>query len=161
MVQRDHRVDAGTEQLVDSVVSPKGKYAALSTKKRVEIADARGVAPGSRSSDWAGGRSGATGMTVTGTTRLEWRLRVVSLASGKVVRDEPDAPGLGIRAISDAGLLVQSGARGIVVTDVPGKKQHELDARAIDLGYRGFFRNDKELVYVAGTTVGVLDVTND
>jgi len=124
----------GTEQLVESVISPKGKWAALSTKKKVET---------------------------SGETRhIEWRLRVVSLTTGKVVRDEPEAPGLGVRAISDAGFLVQSGALGLVVTDVPAKKSRSID-RAIDLGYRGFFRNDTDLVYVNGATVAVMNVSAD
>ncbi len=118
----------GGEQLVDSVISPRGKWAALSTKKRGEDA------------------------------AVSWRLRVVSLTNGKTVHDEAETPGLNVRAISDAGLLVRSGAQGIVVNDVPKKKAHEID-RPIDLGYRGFFRNDGDLVYVNGATVEVLDVT--
>jgi hypothetical protein len=121
----------GNEQLVESVISPKGKWAALSTKKRVENMEER---------------------------RIEWRLRVVSLSNGKVLRDEPDQPGLGVRAISDSGLLVQSGARGILVTDIAAKTTRTID-RPIDLGYRGFFRNDTDLVYVQGATVDVLDVS--
>jgi hypothetical protein len=142
----------GNEQLVDSVVSPKGKWAALSTKKRMAV-----TPPSAQSEGYAGGAKPWIGSG----TRLEWRLRVVSLATGKVVRDEPDVPGLSVRAISDSGLLVQSGALGIVVTDVPGKKQRPLADQAIDLGYRGFFRNDKELVYVAGASVGVVDVSKN
>lgn len=92
--------------------------------------------------------------------KLEWRLRVVSTSTGKVVQDEPEPPGLGIRAISDSGLLVQSGALGIIVTDVATKKQREIE-RPIDLGYRGFFRNESALVYVSGGTVRVLDISND
>jgi len=121
----------GSEQLVESVISARGKWAALSTKKKTDV---------------------------DGERKIQWRLRVVSTATGKVVRDEPEPSGLALRAISDAGLLVQSGALGIVVTDVPGKKQREID-RPIDLGYRGFFRNDTDLVYVSGKGVGVLDVT--
>lgn len=126
----------GGEQLVDSVISPKGKWAALSTKKRVD-------------------------------DEVRWRLRVVALpdpregrTTGKVVRDEPEAPGLGIRAISDSGLLVQSGPLGIVVTDVPTNRWREVE-RSIDLGYRGFFRSDKELVFANGGTVAVVDVSKD
>jgi hypothetical protein len=122
-------LDSG-EQLAELVVSPKAKWAALSTKRRGE------------------GRG------------LEWRLRVVSLPSGKVARDEPDVPGLAIRAISDSGLLVQSGALGAVIHDVPAKKWRELD-HPIDLGHRGLFRNDRELVYVSGGSVAVLDVSKD
>lgn len=121
----------GNEQLVESVISPRGKWAALSTKKKTDVG---------------------------GDRKLEWRLRVVSTTTGKVMRDEPEPSGLAVRAISDSGLLVQSGALGIVVTDVPGKKQRELD-RPIDLGYRGFFRNDTDLVYVTGKAVSVVDVT--
>ncbi|MBX3258322.1 MAG: hypothetical protein KF782_01275 [Labilithrix sp.] len=124
----------GAEQLVESVISPKGKWAALSTKKSAGLTE--------------------------GERRVEWRLRVVSLTTGKVVRDEPEPPGVAVRAISDAGLLVQSGARGVVVTDVPAKTSRELD-RPIDLGYRGFFRNDADLVYVRGGAVAVLDVSKD
>jgi hypothetical protein len=131
----------GAEQLVDSVISPKGKWAALSTKKRVEAATDHESSIHERGS-------------------IEWRLRVVSLTNGKVVRDEPEPTGLGIRAISDSGLLVQSGVRGTVVTDVPAKKWRSLD-RELDLGYRGFFRNEKELVFVVGATVDVVDVSAD
>jgi len=127
----------GAEQLVESVISPKGKWAALSTKKRVD--------------------SGASA-TDGDARRVQWRLRVVSLTNGKVMRDEPEPPGLAIRAISDSGLLVQSGSHGIIVTDVPAKQSREID-RPIDLGYRGFFRNDTDLVYVSGRAVGVLDVS--
>ena len=123
----------GNEQLVESVISPKGKWAALSTKRKTEA---------------------------DGERRVDWRLRVVSTTTGKVARDEPEPPGLAVRAISDSGLLVQSGSLGIVVTDVPGKKQRAID-RPIDLGYRGFFRNDTDLVYVTGKAVGVLDVTTN
>lgn len=122
----------GNEHLVESVISPKGKWAAISTKRSH-------TEPG-------------------GEARLEWRLRVVSLTNGKVVRDEPESAGLNLRAISDAGLLVESGAGGIVVTDVPAKKTRTID-HAIDLGYRGFFRNETDLVYVNGASVSVLDVT--
>ena len=121
----------GSEQLVESVISPRGKWAALSTKKKTEV---------------------------DGERKVQWRLRVVSTATGKVLRDEPEPAGLAVRAISDSGLLVQSGALGIVVTDVPGKKRRDL-AGSLDLGYRGFFRNDTDLVYVSGKGVGVLDVT--
>jgi len=135
----------GNEQLVESVISPKGKWAALSTKKR--------------SSEHQHGQ------------RLSWRLRVVSLTTGKVMRDEPDVPGLSIRAISDAGLLVQSGSLGVVVHDIAQKKWRSLTPppstttaeknETLDLGHRGFFRNDKDLVYVTGETVAVLDVSKE
>ncbi|MBX3199826.1 MAG: hypothetical protein KF894_16945 [Labilithrix sp.] len=123
----------GAEQLVESVISPKGKWAALSTKKNAGT---------------------------DGERRMEWRLRVVSLTSGKVVRDEAEPAGIAVRAISDAGLLVQSGARSVVITDVPAKTSRELD-RPVDLGYRGFFRNDADLVYVREGAVAVLDVSKD
>lgn len=126
----------GGEQLVESVISPRAKWAAISTKRHSEAKDA------------------------TALPRVEWRLRVVSLTTGKTVRDEPDVPGLGIRAISDSGQLVLSGTLGTVVHDVPAKRWRSID-RPLDLGYRGLFRNDKELVYVRGSTVAVLDVTKD
>lgn len=125
----------GTEQLVESVVSPKGKWAALSTKKKTEA-------------------------SATAPRHVEWRLRVVNLTTGKVMQDETETPGLGIRAIGDTGILVQSGALGAVVTDVPAKKSRTIE-RPIDLGYRGYFRSDKELVFVTGATVDVVDVTTD
>lgn len=127
----------GAEQLVESVISPKGKWAALSTKRRVDS---------------------GTSSTDGDARRVQWRLRVVSLTTGKVMRDEPEPPGLAVRAISDAGLLVQSGSHGIIVTDVPAKQSREID-RPVDLGYRGFFRNDTDLVYVSGRAVSVLDVS--
>jgi hypothetical protein len=120
----------GSEQVVEQVISPKGKWAAVSTKRRAE------------------GRG------------LEWRLRVISLASGKTALDEADVPGLGIRAVSDAGLLVQSGVLGAVARDVPAKTSHELDLPSGDTGHHGFFRNDTELVYLDGGNVRVLDVSH-
>jgi hypothetical protein len=116
----------GSEQLGVSVISPKGKWAALSTKKHASDG------------------------------KVDWRLRVMSLGSGKVVYDEPEPPGLTVRAISDAGLMVQSGIVGTVVTDVPTKRWRELDP-AIELS-RGFFRNDNEFVYANDGTVAVIDV---
>lgn len=121
----------GTEPLVESIISPKGKYAALSTK-RIERSD------GER-------------------REVSWRVRVLSLATGKVVRDEPEPAGLTVRAISDAGLLVQSGALGAIVTDVVGKRSRAIDP-PIDLGHRGFFRSDTELVYLADDRVRLLDL---
>src|SRR5262249_4941391 len=112
------------EDLVDSALSPTGKYVAVTTQNRV------------------------------GSDRA-WGLRVVALPAGKVVLDEPDQPGLVVRAISDTGLLVRSGAAGFVVQDVPAKKKRTLDID-IDIGQRGFFRSGSELVYVAGREVAVL-----
>ncbi|MBX3230524.1 MAG: PD40 domain-containing protein [Labilithrix sp.] len=114
-------------RVVESVVSPKGKWAAVSTKKRGDA---------------------------------HWRVRVVSLATGKVMRDEADAAGHALRAISDAGLLVESGARDAIVVDVTTSKVRALPP-ALDLGHRGFFKNDTELVYATNGTVAVLDVTKD
>jgi hypothetical protein len=128
----------GPEQLVEFAVSPKGKWAALSTKKRIV-------------------RAGFGAAIETEGRALEWRLRVLSLQTGKVAHDEPDMPGLGIRAISDSGLLVQSGVLGVVVRDIPAKTFRALDP-TIDLGHRGVFRNDSELVYAKGGSVAVLDV---
>jgi hypothetical protein len=142
LVKRLACLDGG-EQLVDSVVSPKGKWAALSTKKKTDT-----------------NNNGAGAGTPNLYGHLEWRLRVVNLATGKVMRDEPDAPGLGIRAISDSGLLVQSGSLGIIVTDVPAKRWRSID-KPIDLGYRGLFRNDKQLVYVDEASVAVIDVSKE
>jgi hypothetical protein len=130
--------------VVDSVKLTKLQ----ATKKKVERTDAaRGIAA----------------IGIGETRRLEWRLRVVSLTTGKVVKDEPDMPGLAIRAISDSGLLVQSGVLGTDVHDVGAKPPAAPRAidRAIDLGYRGIFRNDKELVYVNEGAVAVVAVTKD
>ncbi len=112
----------GAEPLVDSILSPKGKFAAMTTQR-----DRR------------------------------WHLRVVSLATGKVVLDEPAEIGLVIRAISDDGLLVQSGPRGVVVDDVRAKSRERREVD-VDLGHRAFFRNASELVYVKGASVAVLDL---
>ncbi len=141
----------GNEELVDSVVSPKGKWAALSTKKRVADDSTNANDPG---------KPQVGGLGAKQATHLEWRLRVVSLLNGKVLRDEPEPPGLGLRAISDTGLLVQSGSLGIVVTNVPMKKWRTID-KPIDLGHRGFFRSEKELVYVSDGSVSVIDVTKE
>lgn len=115
----------GGEPLVDSVLSPHGRWAAIATQ----------------------GKGG-------------FRLRVVSLGNGKTLLDEPLERGLGIRAVSDAGLLVLSGAPGMVVVDVPGKKRRTLEGEP-DIGHRGFFRtakNKDELVYVKDGSVAVLEL---
>ena len=92
-----------------------------------------------------------------------FRLRVVATATGKIAFDEPATPGLVPRAISDSGLLVQSGTTGILVNDIPGQTRRALSitGEAADLGHRGFFRNSSELVVVRGATVGLLDLTKD
>ncbi|MBX3187783.1 MAG: hypothetical protein KF819_12240 [Labilithrix sp.] len=120
----------GGEHLVESVLSPKGKWAALTTQMK--------DAP----------------------VPVAWRQRVVSLATGKVVFDQPSEPGMLIRAISDAGLLVQSGLGGVVVDDVPAKTRRALGDE-IEIGYRGFFRGPSELVVLRGSTVGVVDLARD
>lgn len=128
----------GAEQLVESVVSPRGKWAAISTKRHTDDAQ----------------------------RRVLWRLRVVNLATGKVVKDEPETAGLGIRAISDAGVLVQSELLSThpiattIVTDVPAMKWRTLE-KSVDLGHRGFFRSDRDLVYVSEGTVASIDVMKD
>jgi hypothetical protein len=116
----------GGEPVVDSVLSPRGKWAAITTQR---------------------------------TSDQKWHLRVLALPSGKVVLDEPAESGFVIRAISDEGLLVQSGPRGMLVDDVQKhtRRRHDAD---LDLGHRGFFRNGSELVYVKGASVAVLDVGN-
>lgn len=126
----------GGEQFVESALSPAGKWAAVTTQ----------------STQRDGG--------------LAWRLRVVSVATAKVVLDEPAVPGMIVRAISDAGLLVQSGARGIVLDDVPGQTRRTfggttVDGTSIELGHRGFFRGPNELVVVRGSSVGVVDLTKN
>ncbi len=115
----------GSEPLAESVLSPHGKWAVLTTRA-------------------------AKGNTT-------WRVRVVSLADGKVVRDEPAEPGMIVRAVSDAGLVVSSGVLGTVVDDVAHEQRRALDAD-LDLGHRGFFRNATELVVVRGGFVRIVDV---
>jgi hypothetical protein len=119
----------GGEQLVDSALSPNGRWAAITTQKKASDAPAG----------------------------LAWRLRVVSLRTGKVALDQPAEPGLIVRAISDSGLLVQSGARGVVLDDVDAKTRRTL-ARPVELGHRGFFRGPTELVVVRGGSVAVVDL---
>ena len=91
---------------------------------------------------------------------LAWRLRIVSVATSKIVLDEPAAAGMIVRAISDAGLLVQSGARGIVVDDVPRETRRTF-GEGVELGHRGFFRGPHELVVVRGAAVQVVDLTKN
>lgn len=135
----------GGELLVDTVFSPKGKFVAITTQRRLDGAG-------------AGAASGANvARAKDGLRQLAWRLRVVSIATGKVVLDESQEAGLGIRAVSDAGLLVQSGPRGVVLTDVPKKKRRALE-QPFDIGYRGYFRGASELVFVQGRDVGVVDL---
>jgi hypothetical protein len=117
---------AGGEPVVDFVLSPHGKWAAITTQRKED---------------------------------QRWHLRVLALPTGKVVLDEPAETGFVIRAISDDGLLVQSGPRGMLIDDVQKRtrRRHEAD---LDLGHRGFFRNANELVYVKGASVAVLDLGN-
>jgi len=123
----------GNEPLVESVLSVHGRYAALTTQSPPKG-------------------------TYENATAMSWRLRVVSLESGKVVLDQVEEPGMMVRAISDAGLLVKSGARGVELTDVPSKLTHML-GRPEELGHRGYFRNPAELVVVRGGTVAVVDLS--
>jgi len=123
----------GGEQLVESVLSPKGKWAAVTTQTK-GVSDAEGP-------------------------KLAWRLRVVSLTTGKVALDQPAEPGLLVRAVSDEGLLVQSGPRGAVVDDLASKTRRSLGD--VELGHRGFFRGPTELVVVRGGDVSVVDVAKN
>lgn len=120
----------GGEPIVDSVLSPRGRWAALTTQ-----------------------------------SKDGFRLRVLSLGNGKIALDQPIPPGLAVRAVSDAGLLVESSFERVVVTDVAAKKaprRAEMETY-VDVGHRGFFRTragKEELVYAtAGGTVAVLDPT--
>jgi hypothetical protein len=122
----------GGEQYVDGTLSPSARWAAVTTQRS--------------SKDSPSG--------------LAWRLRVVSLATGKVELDEPAEPGVLVRAVSDAGLLVQSGPDGVVVADLEAKMKRTL-ARRIDLGHRGFFRSPTELVVVRGGGVAVVDLAKE
>lgn len=117
----------GGEPIVDSVLSPHGKWAAITTQREPDH---------------------------------KWHLRVLSLPAGKVVLDQSAETGFVIRAISDEGVLVQSGPRGLLVDDVQKQTRRRHDAD-LDLGHRGFFRNPNELVYVKGASVAILDVTAD
>jgi hypothetical protein len=129
----------GGEQFVESALSPSGRWAAVTTQST------------------RGGPASARGLDDGGLT---WRLRVVSLATNKVVLDEPALAGMIVRAISDEGLLVQSGARGVVVDDVPAQTRRTF-GEGVELGHRGFFRGPNELVVVRGSTVGVVDLTKN
>ena len=122
----------GGEQLLDSTLSPSALWAAMTTQK----------------SD----RDAPSGFA--------WRLRVVSLLTGKVVLDEAAEPGLIVRAVSDGGLLVQSGPRGVVLDDLEEKTRRTL-AHAPELGHRGFFRSATELVVVRGGGVAVVDLAKE
>lgn len=122
----------GGEQFVDSTLSPNGRWAAVTTQKSAKDAPAG----------------------------FAWRLRVVSLGTGKVALDEPAEPGLIVRAISDSGLLVQSGPRGVVIDDVDARTRRTL-ARPVELGHRGFFRGATELVVVRGGSVAVVDLAKE
>lgn len=117
----------GGESLVESVLSPNGRYAALTTQ-----------------------RKGARGTF--------WRLRVMELDAGKIVLDEPAIAGRSVRAISDAGLLVESGFDGAFVIDVTKKEQRE---EPLDVGHRAFFRGATELVFLRGASVAVVDLARN
>ena len=71
-VKRAGCLDGG-ESFVESSLSPNGRWAAVTTQ-----------------------RNGSDGMS-----KMEWRLRVMSVTSGRVVLDEAAEPGMIVRAISD------------------------------------------------------------
>jgi len=119
----------GAEQLVDSTLSKSGRWAAMTTQTT--------------------DRDAPSGFA--------WRLRVVSLTTGRVELDQPAEPGVLVRAMSDAGLVVQSGARGIVLDDVE-ERTHRVLPHGPELGHRGFFRSANELVVVRGGAVAVVDL---
>jgi hypothetical protein len=106
------------------------------------------------------GRFIALTTQVGGAAQLAWRLRVLSIDSGKIELDEPQEPGMMVRAISDAGLLVKSGPRGVELTDVPAHTRRMV-SRPVELGHQGFFRNPSELVVVRGGSVAVVDLAAD
>lgn len=120
----------GGEQFVDSTLSPSGRWAAITTQKAAKDSP----------------------------SGFEWRLRAVSLTNGKVALDQPAEPGLMVRAISDAGLLVQSGGADRVVLDDLATKTKRTLEHPLELGHRGFFRSATELVVVRGGSVGVVDL---
>ncbi|MDB4947072.1 MAG: hypothetical protein JWP97_6606 [Labilithrix sp.] len=119
----------GGEPFLESVLSPSGRYAAITTQAPSE----------------AGGPD-------------RFHLRVIAVSSGKVVLDEPAVPGMIPRAVSDAGVLVQSGFRGILIDDLTTGARRSLPGDGALLGHRGFFRGASELVVVRGSTVGVVDL---
>lgn len=131
----------GGEQFVDSTLSPSGRWAAITTQKSSDLR--RDV------------KDAASPRVVP-----EWRLRVVALVSGEVVLDEAAAPGLLVRAISDDGVLVQSGAGGVVIDDLEAKTRRTLQ-RDVELGHRGIFRSPTELVVVRGGSVAVVDLAKE
>lgn len=135
----------GGERLVEAVVSPKGKWAALTTQVPTEKAPP--AEPGSKAK-----RAPAS---------LAWRVRVLALtpgpSQGQIAYEADAAPGYSLRAISDAGTLVQSGLRGVVVEDVVQKTRREV-RMPVDLGQRAFFRSDDELVVLRSASVGIVDV---
>lgn len=117
-------VEGNNERVAESAISPKGKWAAISTHKRGDAT---------------------------------WHLRVMSLATGKVVRDEVEQPGLVLRAISDAGLVVESGILGARIVDAASGKDRPLSAP--DLGHRAFFKDETNLVYATEGSVATYDVS--
>ena len=125
----------GGEQFVDGALSPNGRWAAVTTQRTAKDSP----------------------------SGFAWRLRAVSLASGKVALDQPAEPGLIVRAISDAGWLVQSDAAGaerVVVDDLVAQTKRTLE-RPVELGHRGFFRSATELVVVRGGSVTVVDLAKE
>ncbi len=136
----------GGERLVESVVSPKGRWAALTTQSPVEKETVR--------DDGLKGKRAPRPLSP-----LAWRLRVLSLGpgSGQLAHDGPAEAGLSLRAINDAGMLVQSGLRGVRIDDVPKNVRRDVRTPP-DLGQRVFFRSDEELVFLRGANVATVDV---
>ncbi len=116
----------GGEPLVEYVVSARGNWAAVMTQ-----------------------RKSADG-------RLAWRVRVASLEKGKVVLDEKTEAGIALRAMSDAGTLVESTLDDeALFIDAPTKNRVMRD---VLVGHRAFFRGPSELVVVVGASVEVVDL---
>ena len=71
--------------------------------------------------------------------------------------DAEAEPGYSLRALSDAGMLVRSGIRGVLVHDVVQGARVDVQT-PVDLGDRAIFRSDYDLVVLRGGTVASVDV---
>ncbi len=103
----------GGERLVETVVSPAGRWAAFTTQTPSE----------------KGGPAGGEGTKAKrASSSLSWRLRGLALTgamTGQVVHDGVAEPGYPLRALSDGGTLVQSGLRGVRIDDVMQKTRRD------------------------------------
>jgi hypothetical protein len=146
--QRARRVACldGDESLSDGVLSTTGRWLAAVTHRETAEND-----PQSR----VQGRDGV----MRPTKKLAFRLRVMRVADGKVLIDQPH--GAMPVAINDDGLVVRStlGGEVLLLDATTGKERRP--GRRLGPALSARFRNTRELVGFADDRFQVLDLTHE